>query len=50
MNCPVCGKEMVSEDFGVNVDVCENGCKGIWFDWGKLAKLDQKNEGVVRPS
>ncbi len=46
MQCPVCGKEMVSEDFGVDVDVCENGCKGIWFDWGKLAMLDQKNEGV----
>jgi hypothetical protein len=46
MNCPVCKKEMVTENFGVDVDVCENGCKGIWFDHGKLEMLDQKNEGL----
>ena len=44
MKCPVCGKEMVEKDFGVEVHVCENGCKGIWFDRGALAKLDEKNE------
>ena len=34
MNCPICKKEMVEEDFGgVVIDVCKNGCKGIWFDW-----------------
>tara|TARA_B100000315_G_C14564431_1_gene582185 strand:- start:1166 stop:1642 length:477 start_codon:yes stop_codon:yes gene_type:complete len=37
---------MVGEDFGgVNVDVCRDGCKGIWFDWFELSKLDQENEG-----
>ncbi len=46
MKCPVCGKEMVEKDFGVEVHVCENGCKGIWFDRGALAKLDEKNEGA----
>ena len=47
MNCPVCKKSMVEEDFGgVNVDVCESGCKGIWFDWSELARLDEGNEGV----
>jgi Zn-finger nucleic acid-binding protein len=46
MKCPVCGKEMVTENFGVNVNVCENGCKGIWFDQGELRMLDQKNEGA----
>src|SRR5947208_16499603 len=46
MKCPVCSKEMASENFGVNVDVCEDGCKGIWFDQGKLAMLDEKNEGL----
>src|SRR5205823_9860723 len=46
MKCPVCGKEMVTENFGVNVDVCENGCKGIWFDQRKLVMLDEKNEGL----
>lgn len=47
MNCPVCQKEMVVEDFGgVNIDVCKNGCKGLWFDWMELAKLDEQNEGL----
>ncbi len=32
MNCPVCSKEMVEEDFGQKVFVCENGCKGMWTD------------------
>jgi Zn-finger nucleic acid-binding protein len=35
---------MVEESFGdVRVDVCKNGCKGIWFDWGEL---DESNEGA----
>jgi uncharacterized protein len=47
MNCPVCKSGMVEEDFGgVKVDVCMNGCKGIWFDWGELKKLDERNEGL----
>ena len=47
MNCSVCGKLMVEEDFGgVRVDVCRNGCKGIWFDWQELIRLDENNEGV----
>jgi uncharacterized protein len=47
MICPVCNTAMVVENFGgINVDVCENGCKGIWFDWMELCKLDEKNEGL----
>ena len=46
MNCPACGIPMAEEDFGgVSVDVCKNGCKGIWFDWFELSKLDEKDEG-----
>lgn len=48
MKCPACGKEMVEENFGVNVDVCKNGCKGIWFDQHELAMLDENNEGLGR--
>lgn len=49
MNCPACGMPMVEEDFGgVVVDVCKNGCKGIWFDWGELKELDENHEGVGR--
>jgi Zn-finger nucleic acid-binding protein len=40
---------MVEEDLGgVLVDVCKNGCKGIWFDWGELKDLDENHEGVGR--
>ena len=47
MNCPVCSKAMVEADFGdVNVDICKDGCKGIWFDWGKLTRLDESSEGL----
>ena len=47
MICPVCHKEMTEEDFGgVMVDICKSGCKGIWFDWCELVKLDEKNEGL----
>lgn len=47
MNCPVCGKLLVEQDFGdVRVDVCKNGCKGIWFDWQELRRLDENHEGV----
>lgn len=47
MICPVCKQSMIEQDFGgVKVDVCTAGCKGIWFDWYELAKLDENNEGV----
>lgn len=46
MKCPVCQKEMSEQDFGgLKVDVCKDGCKGIWFDWLELSKLDENNEG-----
>ncbi len=47
MKCPVCKAAMIEQDFGgVKVDVCKEGCKGIWFDWHELSKLDEKNEGL----
>jgi Zn-finger nucleic acid-binding protein len=46
MKCPACGGEMVRENFGINVDVCERGCKGLWFDRGELRMLDEHDEGL----
>jgi Zn-finger nucleic acid-binding protein len=47
MDCPVCGKSMVEQNFGgVQVDVCSKGCKGIWFDWLELVRLDENDEGA----
>jgi len=38
---------MSEQDFGgILVDICKDGCKGIWFDWVELGKLDEKNEGL----
>lgn len=46
MNCPICKNVMVEEDFGgVKVDVCKNGCKGLWFDWKEIVELDESHEG-----
>jgi Zn-finger nucleic acid-binding protein len=47
MKCPVCANEMIERDFGgVTVDVCADGCQGLWFDWFELMKLDEENEGM----
>jgi len=46
MQCPVCSQEMVPENFGLGVQVCENGCKGIWFDHTELERLDQAGTGM----
>ena len=37
---------MLHENFGnVLVDVCDNGCQGIWFDGDELARLDHNRKG-----
>jgi uncharacterized protein len=47
MKCPACESAMTEKDFGgVKIDICENGCKGMWFDWFELQKLDEKHEGA----
>ena len=44
--CPVCNKALVDQDFGgVKVHVCSNGCKGLYFDWLQMQKLDHTNQG-----
>jgi len=46
MNCPVCSNVMVEKNFGgVMIDVCASGCKGMWFDWMELIKMDEVDEG-----
>ncbi|PIQ88870.1 MAG: hypothetical protein COV72_06225 [Candidatus Omnitrophica bacterium CG11_big_fil_rev_8_21_14_0_20_42_13] len=46
MDCPVCKKKMSQENLGgVLIDICKDGCKGIWLDWMEIRKLDEKNEG-----
>jgi Zn-finger nucleic acid-binding protein len=46
MRCPACGVAMAARSFGpVDVDFCELGCGGLWFDWAELAKVDEPHEG-----
>lgn len=45
MKCPACGntlQEMVVE--GITLDVCKDGCGGIWFDRFELKKVDEPHE------
>lgn len=47
--CPACGKEMKKvymPEQGVNLDVCVDGCGGIYFDNREFAKFDEKHEDI----
>jgi len=47
MECPACGRELKEMKAGeIVVDVCENGCGGIWFDNYELQKVDEKHEAA----
>ena len=42
INCPACGKEMVKvfdKEKGINIDICLNGCGGIFFDNREFEKF-----------
>ncbi|MBK7207399.1 MAG: zf-TFIIB domain-containing protein [Elusimicrobia bacterium] len=46
MDCVNCGKllsELRVDD--LTVDVCGEGCGGVWFDAAELKKVDEKAEG-----
>ena len=30
----------------INVDVCQGGCGGVWFDWFELKKVDEPHEAL----
>lgn len=47
MKCPACNnqlEEMTVDD--LTVDVCKNGCGGIWFDNFELEQVDEKHESA----
>lgn len=45
MNCPACGRELVAKTVGgVELDICDGGCGGIWFDAFELTKFDEPHE------
>jgi Zn-finger nucleic acid-binding protein len=49
INCPACGKPMKKIYMpaqGVNLDVCVDGCGGIYFDNREFSKFDEPSEDI----
>ncbi len=45
MNCPRCSKSMKElANNKIAIDICSNGCGGIWLDWQELKRLDEAHE------
>ena len=47
--CPACGKAMKKvklEEQGFFVDVCTEGCGGMFFDNREFKKVDEKSESI----
>jgi uncharacterized protein len=49
IECPACKKMMkkvfIPED-NINIDICINGCGGMFFDNRELKKFDEKSESI----
>ena len=48
--CPACGKEMhkvFMPSAGINLDVCVDGCGGIYFDNREFKKFDENKEDIT---
>lgn len=49
INCPACGKEMKKifiTELGFNIDICADGCGGIYLDNREFQKIDEQHEHV----
>jgi|SRR6185369_14136680 len=47
MRCPACSNELTELQVGkVLVDVCQDGCGGIWFDAFELQRVDEEHEAA----
>lgn len=45
MKCPACQKELSKTMLGATeLDVCDHGCGGIWFDKDEIFQFDEQNE------
>jgi Zn-finger nucleic acid-binding protein len=50
MKCPACYNELMEIQVGnLQVDVCEGGCGGIWFDAFELQRVDDEGESAGEP-
>ena len=49
IKCPACQKEMVKvfvSSAGVNIDICLDGCGGMYFDNREFKYLDEQHENI----
>lgn len=49
INCPACGKPMEKvfiDSVGINLDICTDGCGGIYFDNREFKHFDEKHENI----
>lgn len=49
INCPACGKIMKKVFIpgeGINIDICMDGCGGIFFDNREFDKFNEENEDI----
>lgn len=49
INCPACGSKMIKVEFpstDFHIDICADGCGGIFFDDKELAKIMSSREIV----
>ena len=47
MKCPACGKSLQEMKAGnITVNVCKDGCGGIWFDQFELEKVGEPHESA----
>ncbi len=49
IKCPACGCEMTNifiPEENINIDICLDGCGGIYFDNRELEKFDEKHENI----
>ena len=45
MKCPACDRALSVLQVGpVEVDACQGGCGGVWFDAFELKKVDERHE------
>lgn len=50
INCPACHHAMAKVPFaelGINIDICTEGCGGIYFDNRELEKFDEAHEDIT---
>ena len=50
MKCPACADTLSEAKFGeIVLDICKNGCGGIWFDDREIKKFDEQHEFSGEP-